>query len=143
MGAAAVAGEQREERGHKQSVIVEVWNETKNTLVCRRCFVATRWWQRLKGLIGHSALAEDEGLLLRPAFGGIHTCFLRFAIDVAYLDEEGQVVAIRPHLPPWRFWLVWQREAVMALELPAGRLQATQTEIGDRFVLRPSQVGSP
>ncbi len=124
-------------------MVVEVWNETKNTLVCRRCVVATHWWQRLKGLMGRKHLDEDEGLLLRPAKGGIHTCFMRFAIDVAYLSADGQVVVLRSHLPPWRVWLVGRREAVMALELPAGRLATTNTEVGDSLVFRPVQVGSP
>ncbi len=122
---------------------VEVWNETKKTLVCRRCFVATRWWERLRGLMGRPHLDEDEGMLLSPAAGGIHTCFMRFPIDAAYLDSEGRVVAVRHYLPPWRFWLVWRQEAVSVLELPAGRLRATNTEVGDQLVFRPCQAGSP
>jgi uncharacterized membrane protein (UPF0127 family) len=76
-------------------------------------------------------VAVDEGLLLVPAMGGIHTCFLRFPIDVAYLDKHLRVVAVRHAMLPWRVWVPCDRDAAMALELPAGRLTATDTRVGD------------
>jgi uncharacterized membrane protein (UPF0127 family) len=87
--------------------------------------------------MGRKSLGREEGLLLTKAAGGVHTCFMRFAIDVAYLDERGQVIAVRENMKPWRIWVVGDRSAIMALELPAGRLKETATEIGDLFEFQP------
>lgn len=122
---------------------VKVWNETKGTLICSRCFVARTWWQRFIGLMGRKGLERDEGLLMTSAFGGVHTCFMRFPIDVAYLNHDGFVVAIQHNMRPWRVWIVTRRDAAMALELPAGRLVETKTEIGDLLKIQPCQFGSP
>src|SRR5712692_10226671 len=71
-------------------------------VVCARCVVAETPLQRMKGLLGRSGLAEDEGLLLRPA-SSIHTWFMRFPIDAVFLDRELTVVGIAEALRPWRF----------------------------------------
>ncbi len=93
--------------------------------------------------MGRKNLERDDGLLLMRAKGGVHTCFMRFAIDVAYLNERGQVIATRENMKPWRIWIVRNKSAIMALELPAGRLKETATEVGDLLEFQPSQVGSP
>ncbi|MFA0736728.1 MAG: hypothetical protein OGMRLDGQ_003228 [Candidatus Fervidibacter sp.] len=87
--------------------------------------------------MGRKSLGRDEGLLLTRATGGVHTCFMRFVIDVAYLDERGQVIAVRENMKPWRIWVVRDTNAFMALELPAGRLKETATEVGDLLEFQP------
>ncbi len=109
----------------------KVWNETKKVIVCEHCFIAKTWWHRFWGLMGRRNLERTEGLFLTPARGGIHTCFMRFAIDVVYLNGEGKVVAVRYNMKPWRIWIVTDKDAVSVLELPAGRLSETKTEVGD------------
>ncbi|MCS7186646.1 MAG: DUF192 domain-containing protein [Armatimonadota bacterium] len=122
---------------------VQVWNETKKVVVCEKCLVAKTWWQRLIGLMGRKSLGRDEGLLLTHASGGIHTCFMRFPIDVAYLNRDGLIVAVRHNMKPWQVWILAKKDAVMALELPAGRLAETGTEVGDLLTFQPNQFGSP
>lgn len=63
--------------------------------------VAERFWHRFRGLQFRRALAVDEGLLLTPC-RSIHTHWMRFAIDVAMLDEDGMVLDILTDLKPWR-----------------------------------------
>jgi uncharacterized membrane protein (UPF0127 family) len=86
-------------------------------VVCERCVVAANAWTRLKGLLGRSSLPVGEGLLLRPT-SSIHTTFMRFPIDVVFLDGELRVVKVVPELRPWRF--AFGRGARSALELAAG-----------------------
>src|ERR671922_1038887 len=69
--------------------------------VCESCRVADRFASRLRGLLGRRGLAPGEGLLIRPA-SSIHTFFMRFPIDVAFLDRDGVVVKVVPNLSPWR-----------------------------------------
>lgn len=100
---------------------------------------------RLRGLLGRSGLSEGEGMLLRPC-RGIHTLFMRFAIDVLFLDDQGRVVALREELVPWRLTpLVADAEAV--LELPAGTAARAGVTLGTRLLFIPvpaseSGVGS-
>lgn len=85
--------------------------------------------RRLRGLIGRAPLAAGEGLLLRPC-AGIHTCFMSYPIDAAFLDAQGNVQAIRADLRPWRLTPVFAG-ALATLELPAGTLAQAGVEPGD------------
>jgi uncharacterized membrane protein (UPF0127 family) len=94
---------------------VRVFDEER--VVCGRCIVADRPLRRMRGLLGRSALPEDEGLLLRPA-PSIHTWFMRFPIDAVFLDRDLRVIATASEVRPWRF--AARRGARAVLELAAG-----------------------
>ncbi len=85
--------------------------------------------------MGVRSLGNEEGLLLVPAKGGIHTFFVRFPMDVAYLSPDLRVVALRQGMTPFRVWLPRMKDAVLALELPAGRLAETNTQVGDQLTV--------
>jgi uncharacterized protein len=86
-------------------------------VLLERCSVADKPWSRMRGLLGRGGLASGEGLLLKPC-GSVHTLFMRFPIDVVFLDRELSVVAVRPDLRPWR--TAGARGAKVSLELAAG-----------------------
>ena len=88
--------------------------------ICPRLSVADKPRARLKGLLGRRALDSDEGLLLRPA-GSVHTAFMRFSIDVVFLDRSLRVMDVRSNVGPWR--MVGRRGAKAVLELPAGEAE--------------------
>lgn len=98
--------------------------------ICERCAVAGTPLSRLKGLLGRARLARGEGLLIRPA-GAVHTCFMRFAIDVVFLDRQLQVLGVSPLLGPWRF--TGRRGARLVLELAAGETERRGLRAGDRL----------
>jgi uncharacterized membrane protein (UPF0127 family) len=100
------------------------------TVVCERCAVAAKALRRLKGLLGRDGLEPGEGLLLRPA-SSIHTLFMRFPIDVVFLDRELVVRKVVPELGPWRF--AGARGARSALELPAGEAARRGVVTGERL----------
>jgi uncharacterized protein len=91
--------------------------------------VARSLWSRFWGLMGRRALPEDHGVLLTPCTS-VHTFFMRFPIDVIFLDRDGRVVKIIPALKPWRTAL-GGRGARSALELRAGVAETTGLEPGD------------
>ena len=78
---------------------------------------ADTFLRRLRGLMFRAELPAGGGLLIRPA-GSVHTCFMRFAIDVVFLDRELRVVRVAEAVRPWRLALA--RGARAVLELPAG-----------------------
>ena len=101
-------------------------------VVCERTSVADSPFTRLKGLLGRDGLEAGEGLLLRPA-SSVHTCFMRFPIDVVFLDRELVVLGIADGLAPWK--AAGKRGAKAALELPAGEAARRGLAVGDRLTL--------
>jgi uncharacterized membrane protein (UPF0127 family) len=89
---------------------------------------ATRW-TRLRGLLGRDA----PGVLLIVPARSVHTCGMRFPIDVVFLDDGLRVVRVVRAMPPWR--VASERRARAVLELPAGG--ADRIEVGARLALRP------
>jgi uncharacterized membrane protein (UPF0127 family) len=102
-------------------------------IVCERCVLADAALARMKGLLGRRELPSDKGILLRPA-SSVHTAFMRFPIDVVFLDRDETVVKVVPELAPWR--VAGARGAKSALELPAGEAARRGLEVGVRLVAR-------
>jgi hypothetical protein len=100
--------------------------------VCDRCRVADRPFARMRGLLGRRSLPNGEGVLLRPT-SSIHTFFMRFPIDVVFLDQELCVMTVVPELAPWR--MASRRGARAVLELAAGECERRSLRPGDRVVV--------
>jgi uncharacterized membrane protein (UPF0127 family) len=98
--------------------------------VCQRCAVADGPLTRMRGLLGRSKLGADEGLLLKPG-GSVHTFFMRFPIDVVFIDRDGQVTRVVRDLAPWR--VAGSRRARAVLELPAGSCARVEIAPGTRL----------
>ncbi len=99
-------------------------------VVCARCRVADRPWTRLRGLLGRSSLAADEGMLFRPG-GSVHTSFMRFPIDAVFCDRDLVVLDVVQGLRPWR--AAGCRGAKVVVELAEGA--AAGVSAGDRLHL--------
>ncbi len=108
---------------------IQVRNLTRDALLADRCRIADSYWPRLIGLMGAKSLEAGEGLLIQPC-NAIHTHFMRFPIDVLYVSREDKVVAIDESMTPWRFGRI-HRGVRYVVELPAGTIAATGTEVGD------------
>lgn len=96
-----------------------------------RVQVARTWRSRLKGLLFKSCLPENHCLVLQPC-NSIHTCFMRFNIDVLFVNGAGTVVYLWENMPPFRFSPV-VREARFVIELPAHTISSTGTCLNDRL----------
>jgi uncharacterized protein len=98
-------------------------------IVCERVVVSDRAHRRMRGLLGRRYLREGEGMVLRPAWS-IHTAFMRFPIDVVFLDADQVVIKIEPEVRPWR--TVSCRGAREIVEMAAGECRRRGLEMGDR-----------
>ncbi len=103
-------------------------NVTRGTVLAARLELAGTGGTRRKGLLGRESLPPGEGLWISPC-ESVHTFFMRFAIDLVYLDRKLQVKKVRSSVGPWRVSACFQAHSV--IELPAGTLSATLTERGD------------
>jgi uncharacterized membrane protein (UPF0127 family) len=97
-------------------------------LVCR-ARVASSFAARFRGLMLTASLEPGTGLLF-PRTSSVHTHFMRYPLDVVFLDGEGRVVSIRRSLRPWRFASC--RGSSSVLELAGGeaaRLGVAEGEV--------------
>jgi uncharacterized membrane protein (UPF0127 family) len=109
---------------------VKLVRDRDGAIACESCVVADTPRRRLKGLLGKKYLEPGEGLLLRPA-SSVHTFFMRFPIDVVFLDRELHVLGLATNLRPWR--AAGRRGARAVLELPAGECERRDIRPGDRL----------
>jgi uncharacterized membrane protein (UPF0127 family) len=110
---------------------LRVENLTRGQTLVTAGDVADHPWTRLRGLLGRPRLAPGEGLLIVPC-NSIHMFFMRFPIDVLYVDRCRRVIGLNHGLAPWRLGRLY-RQAHFVVELPAGTLQATGTQVGDQL----------
>ena len=116
-------------------------NASLNTIIADRVDVAATRAARAVGLLSRTGLEPGEALWIVPS-RGVHTWGMRFTIDVLALDEEGNVIDCVSNLRPWRVRLP-RRGTAGVLELPAGTLAASRTDMGHRIVLELSGQEGP
>lgn len=106
-------------------------NQTRGLTIADRVEIASSFGARLKGLLGRDALPEGEALWIERCTS-IHTCFMRFAIDVVFIDERMVVRRIHENVGPWRVtWPAFSAKSV--IEMPAGTVRRKHVEIGDQL----------
>ena len=92
-------------------------------------------WTRFWGLMGRSRLAQGEALLIDPCYS-VHTFFMRFPIDVLFLDGDNRVVKVAGDLKPYRFAV--GRGARRVLEAAAGSAARAGVRAGDQLEFQDS-----
>lgn len=112
---------------------MRVTNSRNGNVLAEDCMVASSIVARTVGLLGRSSLPAEEGLLIRPC-SGMHTFFMRFPIDVLFLDAGGRVLRAYAALRPWRATAL-VRGAKQALGLPAGTIPRSNTQVGDCLLI--------
>jgi uncharacterized membrane protein (UPF0127 family) len=110
-----------------------IHNLTKSTDVAAAARMADKPWSRMVGLLGRKHLPDGEAMVLRPC-SSIHTFFMRFPIDVVYLDREARVLKVVPSLKPFRFSGTL-RSGHYTLELPEGTIARSNTDPGDQLAI--------
>ena len=103
-------------------------NGRNDRIVARTLLTAFDSASRRQGLLRHDSLPDDSALIIAPT-NAIHTFFMRFAIDVAFVARGGRVLKLRRDMKPWRMAAAWRGFAV--IELPAGALDRADTRPGD------------
>ena len=91
---------------------------------------------RRVGLLRHKTFPNGSAMLIAPT-NAVHTFFMRFPIDIAFVTREGRVVKTCATLRPWR--LAAARGAYAVVELPAGTLARCDTVAGDTLAIVPGE----
>ena len=103
-------------------------NRRNGAILANPVMTAVDSASRRRGLLGLDAMPEGQALIIAPC-NAIHTWFMRFAIDVAFVAKSGEVVKRCDSVRPWRMAMAWRGFA--AVELAAGVLAASDTLKGD------------
>ena len=115
---------------------VSVTNLTRGTKLATSMPVASSMVDRMVGLLRTPQAKLGDGLLIEKS-PSIHMFFMPYAIDAVFVDAEACVTRLAPGLRPWRVvW--WARGARDCLELPTGRIAASDTRVGDRLEIAPA-----
>ncbi len=110
--------------------------------IADKCIVVVRFFDRLKGLIGKSALARGEGLFF-PRCNDIHMWFMSIPIDVVFVrsntngaisgSRRFRVSSIHANVEPWKFLPLRDANASETLELPVGTIASADIQPGDEL----------
>jgi hypothetical protein len=87
--------------------------------------------KRRTGLLKHERLETGQGLWIQPC-ESVHTFFMKFPIDLVYIDKQRKVRKVRHAVPAWRLSACLTARSV--LELPAGTAERTGTVAGDQLI---------
>ena len=110
-----------------------LWNARTGEQVAGSVVAAFDSSSRRRGLLGRGGLGPGEALILAPC-STIHTAFMRFPLDLLFLDRGGRVLKTSAGVRPWRVRAAWRAFAVV--ELAAGSLERSGTAPGDVVELR-------
>lgn len=98
--------------------------------------IADRFMSRFRGLMLRGPLATHpipSGLLITEC-SSIHTAFMRYPLDIVYLDGQGNVTRCIPRLAPWRASHSYGTARTRhTLEIPAGTIDQLGIEPGARL----------
>ncbi len=106
-------------------------NQTRGTILGASVDVADSSAKRRVGLLKHEKLEPGQGLWIVPC-ESVHTFFMKFPIDLVYVDRRLKVRKVRNAVPAWRMSLCLSAHSVV--ELPAGVVEQSGTKVGDDLV---------
>jgi len=110
-----------------------LYNVTKENIVIVDLRIARTFKERLLGLMFKRRMHRNEGLLILGC-SSIHTCFMRFAIDVVFMDIDHKVICIKNRIKPWRI-SGFVPKAYMTLELSEGTINRKNISLGDILII--------
>jgi uncharacterized protein len=115
-----------------QLLKIRVLNRTRNAVLAEAAEKADTSAKRRVGLLKHKSLPRGEGLWIVPC-ESVHTFFMKFPIDLVYLDRKLKVRKVRHAVAPWRLSACLTAHSI--LELPAGIAAETGTIAGDELTI--------
>ena len=109
---------------------IQVRNLTRDVVLADAAEVADTSEKRRTGLLKHTGLAPGDGLWIVPC-ESVHSFFMKFSIDLVYLDRNKKVRKVRHRMVPWRLSACLSAHSI--LELPAGAVAGSGTQAGDQL----------
>lgn len=102
-------------------------------ILSKDILIAEAMMDRMIGLMFKKKMVGYEGLLISPC-RSIHTFFMRYSLDIIFLNSDNKIIKIIRDMKPWRLTWFYFR-AKKTLELPAGKFPVELKE-GDQLVVK-------
>ncbi|MFC1567122.1 DUF192 domain-containing protein [bacterium] len=108
---------------------MKLLNKTQNSLLTENMQEANTIFKKIKGLLGRKSIGEDECLLI-PGAKQIHCFFMRFPIDIVFLDKNKKIIKIYKNFKPYRMtsFIFFAKHV---LEFKVGFCESKNTKLGD------------
>lgn len=108
---------------------MNIYNSTQNNLIADNIKVAENFFTRSIGLLSRKSIFENEGLIIKPCCS-IHTFFMKFAIDVLFINKQNEVIALYENVKPYRILPIHLNSSYI-VELAAGQIFGKNVNKGD------------
>lgn len=115
-------------------------NARTRGVVADRLLTAFDSASRRRGLLGRDGLPPGTALIIAPS-NAVHTFFMRFPIDVAFVARDGRVIKVRAAVPPWR--VTASLRGFTVIEFAAGTLARSNTRPGDSLICEAAETVDP
>jgi uncharacterized membrane protein (UPF0127 family) len=113
---------------------MKIENLTRQTVIADRCETACSFISRFLGLMGRKSQPDGCGLVITPC-NSIHMSFMRFPLDIIFVDDSNTVVHTITGIKPWKISkIIFTARSV--IELPTGTLARSGTVAGDKLELK-------
>lgn len=110
---------------------MKLTNETTKQTLVSELEVASTLWSRTKGLLGRDGLSDEQALWILRC-NSVHTFFMRFAIDLVFLNKRLEVTKVLERVKPGR--VVWPvLSASSVVEMKAGAVERRPVRVGDKL----------
>ena len=106
-------------------------NKTSNTIISENVMVADTYFKRLKGLMFTKELPCQNALHIIPC-NEIHSFFMKYSIDVLYLDSKNNILAFDEEMQPGKIGKA-VKDAKSVVELPSGKIKKLNIKIGQQI----------
>ena len=110
---------------------MKIVNRTRQCTLADKVAVADSFSSRMTGLLNRDTLDVGEALIITHC-QSIHMFFMRFAIDVIFVDRADRVVGLVKNIKPFRLSGIYFK-ANNVIELPAGAIDQSKTALGDQL----------
>ncbi len=114
-------------------MIVTIVNRRNNKIVFSKAYEAKSFFLKLRGLMFKKTITNDEALIFYRT-SSIHTCFMRFPIDIIFLDINRKVIRIVDALGAWR--MVYCKYAYYTIEAKGGTVSSKDIMVNDILEFR-------
>lgn len=110
-------------------------NQNRSTILSTKVHIAKNFNARLKGLMFSKPLTSDHCLWISQC-KSVHSCFMKFTLDILFVDKKLKVVKIIKALKPWRLTPLYIK-ADSVFEFNSGKLN--NIKVGDQLLLQKTE----
>lgn len=112
---------------------MKIYNSTQNNLIADKVEVAKNFFTRSIGLLSRRVISSGESLIIKPCCS-VHTFFMRFPIDVLFVNRKNEIVAMYEDIKPFRILPIhWN--SLYVIELKSGQISEKNICLSDIIIV--------